>query len=81
MHNCPETLKELLSLYFHPDPFLVRATVLVMCYLKSYDVQFVNSKSEIGDSSQDTETASPRVEALKKAPVQGLPTDAGEKTH
>lgn len=42
-----------------PSRFLCSAgIVLVMCCWKSYDVHFVNSKSEIGNSSQDPETAS-----------------------
>lgn len=55
-----------------------------MCYLKSYGVQFVNSKSEIGNSGQDAETASPKAEALENAPIHKLATDAatdsGKKT-
>lgn len=50
-----------------------------MCYLKSYDTQFVNSKSEIGNSSQDPETASLDAETLENAPIHKLATGAGEK--
>lgn len=50
-----------------------------MGYLTSYDVQFVNSKSEIGSSSQDPEIAMPKAEALENAPIHKLATHASEK--
>lgn len=51
-----------------------------MRYQKSYDIQFVNSKSETGNSGQDPATATPKAEALENGLIHKLATDAeGEK--
>lgn len=63
-----------------PSRFLFGAgIVLVMCCWKSYDVHFVKSKSETGNSSQDPETASLETEALGVAAVPTLSTAPVER--
>lgn len=63
-----------------PSRFLFRKGIfLVMCYLKSCDVQFVNSKSEIGNSSQDPGTAWLKPEALENAPLLHSPQPRGKR--